>query len=67
MPTKAKEPIAVLEFEILEAKETKNCFRYVEVAKQNMPSKVGSLYLQKWVTNGSKPLKLKVTIEEIEA
>lgn len=42
---------------------TKNTFRYQEVVEPGYPSKVGTLYIQKWIVGSKAPARLKVTIE----
>ncbi|MFQ5885661.1 MAG: hypothetical protein ACE5II_00340 [Anaerolineae bacterium] len=44
-------------------RETKNTFRYQEVVEPGYPSKVGTIYIQKWIVGSKAPARLKVTIE----
>lgn len=43
-------------------KDTKNAVRFQEEVEEGKPTVVGTLYVQKWATEGAK--KLKITIEE---
>ncbi|MBI2845796.1 MAG: hypothetical protein HYX86_04545 [Chloroflexi bacterium] len=52
---------SVVEFTFERA--TKNTFRYQEVVESGQPPKVGTIYIQKWVTGTKTPAKITVTIE----
>jgi hypothetical protein len=43
-------------------KETKNTYKFQEVAQAGNPPRIGSLYLQKWNFK-TRPEKVKVTVE----
>ena len=45
--------------------ETQNTLRFVEEAEGGLPPVLGGLYIQKWKMNGSRPRRLRVTVEEI--
>lgn len=52
-----------MELEFTYDRTTKNTVRFEEVAKDNQPSKIGTLYIQKWVLGEDVPVKLKVTVD----